>query len=47
MIVLTRKWNAVIDAGKINWGYGGTYAPPLSNFQTGMPSFRALSARFS
>ena len=26
---------------------GGAYAPPLPNFQTGMPSFRALSARFS
>ena len=27
--------------------YGGAYAPPLPNFQTGMPNFRALSARFS
>lgn len=26
---------------------GGAYAPPLPNFQTGMPSFLALSARFS
>src|ERR1700724_325893 len=30
-----------------NWRHGGAYAPPLPNFQTGMPSFRALSARFS
>jgi hypothetical protein len=28
-------------------GGGGAYAPPLPNFQTGMPSFRALSAKFS
>jgi hypothetical protein len=28
-------------------GGGGAYAPPLPNFQTGMPSFRALSAMFS
>jgi hypothetical protein len=26
---------------------GGAYAPPVPNFQTGMPSLRALSARFS
>ena len=26
---------------------GGAHAPPLPNFQTGMPSLRALSARFS
>jgi hypothetical protein len=26
---------------------GGAHAPPLSNFQTGMPSVRALSARLS
>ncbi len=28
-------------------GRGGAYAPPLPNLQTGMPSFRALSAKFS
>lgn len=26
---------------------GGAHAPPLPNFQTGMPSLRALSARVS
>jgi hypothetical protein len=26
---------------------GGAYAPPLPNFQTGIPSILALSARFS
>ena len=26
---------------------GGAQAPPSSNFQTGMPSFLALSARFA
>jgi hypothetical protein len=35
-----------MDSSSI-WRYGGAYAPPLPNFHTGMPSFRALSARFS
>jgi hypothetical protein len=29
-----------------DWRYSGAYAPPLPNFQRGMPSFRALSVCF-
>jgi hypothetical protein len=35
----------VREVGEV--GEVAAYAPPLPNFQTGMPSFRALSARFS
>src|ERR1700676_714092 len=31
----------------LNWKWGGAHAPPSPNFQTGIPSFLALSPRLA